>query len=124
MNLAEFPFALLADRHPKGLETVIFSDVITGRDGEQVERVWTVTGSEEFGLPLASDELVYVALMEVTKEQGFRNRTIYITRYDLIKRLGWADKGDSYKRLQQALDRLLSVTIKAERAFWDNKKKV
>ena len=123
MNLAEFPFALLADRHPKGLETVIFSDIITGRDGEQVERVWTVTGSEEFGLPLASDELVYVALMEVTKEQGFRNRTIYITRYDLIKRLGWADKGDSYKRLQQALDRLLGVTIKAERAFWDNKKK-
>lgn len=123
MNLAEFPFALLADRHPKGLDTVIFTDTVAGPGGEQVERIWTVAGSEEFGLPLASDELVYVALMEVTKEQGFQNRTIYITRYDLIKRLGWPDKGGSYKRLQRALDRLLGVTIKAERAFWDNKKK-
>jgi len=122
MNLAEFPFALLADRHPKGVDTVVFSDTVTGPDREQVERIWTVTGSDEFGLPLASDELVYVALMEVTKEQGFRNRTIYITRYNLIKRLGWPDKGGSYTRLQDALDRLLGVTIKAERAFWDNKK--
>jgi len=122
MNLAEFPFALLADRHPKGLDTIVFSDTIAGEDGP-VERVWTVTGSEEFGLPLASDELMYVALMEVTKEQGLDSRIIYITRYDLIKRLGWPDKGDSYKRLQASLDRLLGVTIKAERAFWDNAKR-
>jgi len=122
MNLAEFPFALLSDRHPKGPNTVVFTDTIRG-EGGQVERVWTVTGSDEFGLPLASDELVYVALMEVTKEQGFAGRTIYITRYDLIKRLGWPDKGQSYTRLQSSLDRLLGVTIKAERAFWDNNKR-
>ncbi|MCD6360661.1 MAG: replication initiator protein A [Armatimonadetes bacterium] len=121
MNLAEFPFALLADRHPDGVDTIVFTDTVRGKEGE-VERVWTVTGSEEFGLPLASDELVYVALMEVTKEQGFESRTIYITRYDLIKRLGWPDKGGSYRRLQAALDRLLGVTIKAERALWDNRK--
>ena len=122
MNLAEFPFALLSDRHPKGPDTVVFTDTIRGENGP-VERVWTVTGSDEFGLPLASDELVYVALMEVTKEQGFASRTIYITRYDLIKRLGWPDKGQSYSRLQSSFDRLLGVTIKAERAFWDNNKR-
>jgi len=122
MNLAEFPFALLSDRHPRDLNTVSFTDTIQGEDG-QVERVWTVTGSDEFGLPLASDELVYVALMEVTKDQNFESRTVYVTRYDMIKRLGWPDKGQSYTRLQASLDRLLSVTIKAERAFWDNKKR-
>ena len=122
MNLAEFPFALLADRAPEGLNTIRFEDTVEGKDGKLVQRVWTVTGGEQFGLPLATDEEVYVALMEVTKEQGFDRRSMSVTRYDLIKRLGWSDKGDSYRRLREALDRLLGVTIKAERAFWDNAK--
>jgi len=122
MNLAEFPFALLSDRAPKDLNTIKFEDAVEGKDGKVVRRAWTVTGGESFGLPLAADEEVYVALMEVSKEQGFDQRTIYITRYDLIKRLGWPDKGDSYRRLRAALDRLLGVTVKAERAFWDKEK--
>lgn len=119
MNLAEFPFALLSDRAPEGFNTVTFEDTVEGKDGKLVRRAWTVTGGEKFGLPVAGDEQVYVALMEITKEAGFDQRTIPITRYDLIKRLGWAHKGDSYRRLRDSLDRLLSVTIKAERAFWD-----
>ncbi len=122
MNLAEFPFALLADRPGAAGDTLVFTDTVPGPQGP-VERIWTVTGSQEFGLPLAGDELVYVALMEVTREQGFADRIIHITRYDLIRRLGWPDKGGSYRRLQAALDRLLGVTIKAERAFWDNRKR-
>jgi len=122
MNLAEFPFALLADRAPKSINTIKFEDDVEGKDGELVKRIWTVTGGESFGLPVASDEEVYVALMEITKEQGFDQRSISITRYDLIKRLGWPDKGDSYRRLRGALDRLLAVTIKAEKAFWDKEK--
>ena len=122
MNLAEFPFALLADRAPQGLNTVSFEDQVPGKDGVLVNRVWTVTGGESFGLPLASDEQVYVVLMEVSKEQGFDQRSVFVTRYDLIKRLGWPDKGDSYRRLRAALDRLLGVTIKAEKAFWDKAK--
>lgn len=119
MNLAEFPFALLSDRAPDGFNTVTFEDAVEGKDGKLVRRAWTVTGGEKYGLPVAGDEQVYVALMEITKESGFDQRTVPITRYDLIKRLGWAHKGDSYRRLRDSLDRLLSVTIKAERAFWD-----
>lgn len=122
MNLAEFPFALLGDRAPGGINTVKFEDVIEGKDGKLIERTWTVTGSEHFGLPLAGDEQVYVALMEITKEQGFDERTVNITRYDIIKRIGWAHKGDSYRRLRASLDRLLGVTITAEKAFWDKQK--
>ncbi len=119
MNLAEFPFALLADRQPDGVESIQFSDTIRGKDGQSVERIWIVTGSDEFGLPLASDEQVYVALMEITREQNYANRVIHLTRYELIHRLGWADKGGSYHRLKAALDRLLGVTITARQAFWD-----
>ena len=123
MNLAEFPFTLLADRQPSGVDTVEFSDVIKGKDGEVIERTWIVTGAEEFGLPVASDEQVYVALMELTREQGFNSRVIYLTRYELIKRLGWPDKGGSYARLKGCLDRLLGVTITANQAFWDKTKR-
>ncbi len=119
MNLAEFPFALLSDRQLAGLNTLEFSDTIRGKGGQRVERTWIVTGGEEFGLPVASDEQVYVALMEVTREQGYSSRVIHLTRYELIKRLGWPDKGGSYKRLKGALDRLLAVTITARQAFWD-----
>ena len=119
MNLAEFPFTLLADRQPDGVESIQFSDTIRGKDGQPVERTWIVTGGEEFGLPVASDEQVYVALMEVTREQNYTNRVIHLTRYELIHRLGWPDKGGSYRRLKAALDRLLGVTITAQQAFWD-----
>jgi len=122
MNLAEFPFALLSDRAPEGLNTITFEDTVEGKDGKLVRRTWTVTGGDKFGLPVAGDEQVYVVLMEVAKEQGFDQRTIPITRYDLIKRLGWANKGDSYRRLREALDRLLGVTITAKKAFWDKAK--
>jgi len=119
MNLAEFPFALLSDRQPDGVESIQFSDTIRGKDGESVERSWIVTGGEEFGLPVASDEQVYIALMELTREQNYANRIIHLTRYDLIHRLGWPDKGGSYQRLKAALDRLLGATITAQQAFWD-----
>ncbi len=119
MNLAEFPFALLSDRQPDGVESIQFSDTIRGKGGEPVKRIWIVTGGEEFGLPVASDEQVYVALMEITREQDYANRVIHLTRYELLHRLGWPDKGGSYHRLKAALDRLLGVTITAKQAFWD-----
>ena len=121
LNLAEFPFTLLSDRRPAGLTTLEFSDTILGPDRQPVTRVWTVQGGEEFGLPLAGDEEIYVALMEATREQGFASRTLHVTRYDLIQRLGWPDKGGSYKRLHAGLDRLLGVTITAQRAFYDRR---
>ena len=119
LNLVEFPFALLADRQPEGVSTLVFSDEIRGPDGSPVSRTWTVTGAEEFGLPTASDEIVYLVLSEITREQGFHDQKVHFSRYDLVRRLGWADKGSSYTRLRKSLDRLLGVTITAKRAFWD-----
>ena len=34
--------------------------------------------------------------------------------------MGWKPDGRSYTRLEGALDRLKTVSIKAENAFWDN----
>ncbi|MBC7287412.1 MAG: replication initiator protein A, partial [Armatimonadetes bacterium] len=121
LNLAEFPFALLSDRQRPGVSTLIFTDDIRSPDGQSVKRVWTVTGAEEFGLPTPADEAVYLVLSELTRAQGLSSAKVHFSRYELVRRLGWPDKGSSYSRLHQALDRLLGVTITATRAFYDIK---
>jgi len=123
MNLAEFPFTVLSHRVPGGVNTIKFTDLITGKDGKTVAREWTITGSEAYGLPVAGDEEVYVALMEVTDEYGFKSAKIPITRYDLLQRMGWPRDGHSYRRIQEALNRLMGVSIVASKAFWDNEAK-
>ncbi|HJN13968.1 MAG TPA: replication initiator protein A [Armatimonadota bacterium] len=123
MNLAEFPFALLSKRVPKGMNEIRFADTIRGSSGALVERRWTVTGSPKHGLPVAADELVYVALMEASKEQGFNTRIIQTSRQDIAKRLGLPHGGAAYRQIKASLDRLVGVNIHAENAFWDPDKR-
>jgi hypothetical protein len=123
MNLAEFPFALLSKRVPADLNEVRFSDTIRGPSGIPVERRWTVTASPKHGLPVAADELVYVALMEATKEQGFTSRIIQTSRHDIARRMGLPHGGAAYRQIKASLDRLVGVNIHAENAFWDPDKR-
>lgn len=118
MNLVEFPFALLTDR-AEGIVTIEFSDTIIGQDGKRVPRKWTVTSSEKFGMPTRDDEKVYVALMQISKENGLESARQFFTRYRAINIMGWPHTGTYYHRIESALDRLMGVTIKAENAFYD-----
>jgi hypothetical protein len=122
MNLCEFPFATLTCR-TKGSKTLVFSDTIHNREGKIIERTWTVTGSDLFGLPTPMEEHLYIALMEATKRGDFASRRVPITRYEIINRLKWPDNGKSYQRLREGLQRLQGVSIYADQAFWDNKAK-
>jgi plasmid replication initiation protein len=110
LNLAEFPFALLATRPAKGAD-----QRLCFQDGQ---KEWTVEGSGSYGLPNAVDVQVYVVLMEITREQGFP-MSVFFNRSHLVKRLGWIHSGASYDRLVLALDRLVSVTIRTKNAFYD-----
>jgi plasmid replication initiation protein len=123
MNLAVFPIAALSVRVPKNVKALKFQDMIQGEGGKIVKRQWTVQGGGECGLPTAGDEDVYVALMELTRQQGFADRKVTFSRYELAKRLGWSPCGKTYSRLEQALIRLANVNIHASNAFWDNAKR-
>jgi len=123
MNLAEFPFALLSKRVPDGVSEIRFSDTIRGPNGALVERRWTLTGSPKHGLPVAADEPVYVALMEATKEQGFKSRIVSTSRQDIARRIGLPHGGAAYRQIKASLDRLVGVNIHAENAFWDPDKR-
>ncbi len=124
MNLAEFPLTVLSKRVDPSLKTLEFHDFVKGKNGEIVNRSWIITGADKFGLPTSSDDEVLLGLLKLTADDGLRNRKILFTRYELLKILRWTTEGRSYTRLQNALDRLSGVRIKATNAFYDNENKL
>jgi len=123
MNLVEFPITLLSKRHTSDRKTVKFSDTITGKDNKLVKREWIVTGSDEFGLPLAHDNDVWLAILVLGKENNFNTRKVNFSRYKLCKIMNIRKGGNKYKRIEDALNRLSGVRIYAKNAFWDNERK-
>jgi hypothetical protein len=126
MNFAENPIALLTDRVPKGQKFIKFEDQIFDEKRKRlVTRRRIIEGSEEYGLPTATDDLVILALIQLTKLKGdFRNREVEFTRLELIKMLRWADEGKSYDRIKLSLLRIQSVNYVYDNAWWDKRQKM
>jgi plasmid replication initiation protein len=120
MNLVEYPFAALAKhggtKSAKIEQTWETTHPISGRP---VTARWRVIGDPDLGLPTPQDERVYLVLMEITKDQGFTDKHITFTRYDLLKRLGWPADKAHYEMLYAAFQRLKALSITAENSFWD-----
>ncbi len=123
MNLIEHPFAMLWQREPG--DSVIFHewDQVHPVTGKILRATWTVTGAKEYGLPTASDERVYLVLMELSRESSFGARSVGFSRHEVVKRLGWSHNDRSYGMLEDAFNRLTGVTIYAKNAFWNPKRK-
>lgn len=112
MNLAESPIALLSDRVPDGLKTLEFK----AGSGKLI-----VTGSDAHGLPTAMDADVIVGLIQLTKlRNNFTDPTVSFSRYELLRILGWPDRGENYRRLEASLHRWVGVTLRYDEAWWDN----
>lgn len=121
MNLVEFPITLLAKRHESECKTMKFSDTIMGEDNKPIKREWVVTGSDEFGLPLAQDNDLLVALLLLGKEKNFASPAIYFSRYKLLEIMGMDTRsGSNYDRCEDMFNRMCGVRIYAKNAFWDN----
>lgn len=124
MNLVEFPITLLSKRQNDSRKTIKITDVISGEKNQPITREWIVTGSDEFGLPLAMDNDVLLALLIMGKEKDFQSPVINFSRYKVLEMIDQDTKaGSNYKRIEEALDRLTGVRIKAKNAFWDNNSK-
>jgi len=124
MNLAEFPLTVLSKRADPSVKTLEFSDSVKGKNGDVINRKWIITGADKFGLPTSSDDEVLLGLLKLTADDGLRSPKVHFTRYELLRILRWTTEGRSYVRLQNALDRLSGVRIKATNAFYDNESKL
>jgi hypothetical protein len=124
MNLVEFPITLLSKRHETEGKTLEFTDTIIGESNKSITREWTVMGSEKFGLPLAQDNDVLLALLLIGKEKNFCSPVVNFSRYRILRIMDMETAtGTNYKRIEESLDRLAGVRIKAKNAFWDNERK-
>jgi plasmid replication initiation protein len=120
MNLAEFPFALLAKRAGEGRKTIEVIQEGRDADGRPVRQEWLVTGSDRFGLPLAADDEVYVALMKLLRDNQFAERTVRFTVAQLLRVMHSTTSKRDYERVAASLDRLSGVLIRSKNAFWDH----
>lgn len=123
MNLVEFPISVLSKRTDSRIKTLEFTDFVTSKNGDNIERQWIITGADKFGLPTSSDDEVLLGLLKLSVDTGLSERKIYFTRYELLRVLKWSTEGRSYTRLQKALDRLSGVRIKTINGFFDNESK-
>lgn len=120
LNIAEFPVALLGKRPPGNAKTLHFEDQVYDKSiGEYVTRKLTITGSDLLGLPTQFDDEVLLACIQLSKEQGFRDRKVEFTRYDLLRLLGRKVSGRSYQRVGESLDRWAGTLFISDKAWWD-----
>jgi hypothetical protein len=125
MNFAEFPIALLTDRVPKGQKSIEFVDSIYDEKRKKmIIRRRIIEGSEQYGLPTATDDAVILALIQLTKLRGdFQRREVVFTRSELLEMLGWPREGKNYDRLKLSLLRIANVTYNYDNAWWDARQK-
>src|SRR4051794_4660478 len=115
MNLSEYPIALLADRAPKDVKTLVYKDK---------DETLTITGSDYLGLPTALDIDVIIGLLHLTKKKNdFTDRTLKFTRYELIQVLRWSHRGRHYERITESLNRWVGVTLIYKKSWWNNNNK-
>lgn len=116
LNLAEFPIAALSNRVDQDTKTIIFEDTMFDQaSGQIIRRSLTITASDAFGLPTASDDEVLLGLIQLTRQAGFTSPKVYFTPYKLMQILGWPPTTKNYRRLSDALNRWLGVSL-----FYDN----
>ena len=120
LNFSEFPLGTVSERIDPTLKTLVYEDKIwDASKNEQISRKLTITSSDAYGLPTAIDDEVLLGLVQLSKLQRFASNTVYFTRYQLIKLLGWPVNGQSYARIEHALKRWLGVSLYYENSWRD-----
>jgi hypothetical protein len=127
MNLAGNPFALLQAASKNGQTYIENEWERRLPNGKLVKASWKVDGDSKLGLPGPNEELLYLILLQITREsaddKGVWPQVVHFSRGDIIKRLKWTVSAANYNRLHDAFSRLQSVSIQADNAFWDARTK-
>jgi hypothetical protein len=123
MNLAGNPFALLQAASKNGQTFMRREWPRTLANGKTVTASWNVNGDAVLGLPGPQDELLYLVLLQISREQkdveGQWPVTVHFSRRNVLERMGWQDGAKEYRTLKECFARLQAVSIRAEWSFFD-----
>ena len=130
MNLAGHPFALLQPNGRSNTTTIDYDWPRVLPDGRKVTASWHVGTDATIGLPGLEEELLYLVLLQLTREAAeaagtpaLWPLTVRFSRLDVLRRLGWDDGMKRYAALDLAFARLKGVSITAKHAFYDARTK-
>ncbi len=122
MNLLEHSISSASTKVDRKTRSVVFTKSDVDPDtSEPIERTWEIKFRD--GRPTSIDDDVFVALLKLSADVGFAAKRVDFTRLQVCKILGWADKGQNYKKIDDALTRLRGVSIDAKNYWYDNKLK-
>lgn len=122
MNLLEHSISSASTKVDRATRSIVFERTDIDPDTQEpIERVWEVKFRD--GRPTAIDDDVFVALLKLSADVGFAVKRVLFTRLQVCKILGWADNGQNYKKIDDALTRLRGVSIDAKNYWFDNKLK-
>ena len=124
LNMAEFPLALAGkDPTRRDKTSASYRDLIRDKKtGKEVERVITIQGSDEFGLPTYYDEEILFGVLQLTNVQRSGDNwptEVRFSRYHLAKILGLKTDGRTYRRIWDSLHRLANTTYNFRFSFFD-----
>ncbi len=118
LNLAEFPISAIGSRLDPSIKTIIFQDKTFDKaSGETITRKLTITASDQYGLPTASDDEILLGLLQLSRIQNFASSTVSFTPYQLLRILGWSINTNNYRRLKESINRWMGVTLYYENAW-------
>ena len=127
MNLAGHPFALLqAPGRLQEQNEIVDEWPRTLPNGKSVIASWRVGTDAKFGLPGPNEELLYLVLLQLTRElatEGEWPQVVHFSRADLLRRLEWHDNPGRREALALCFERLAAVNITTRWAFWDARAK-
>lgn len=125
MNLAGHPFALLQSPKRENETSIFYEWKRRIESGRIVTASWRVETPAAFGLPGPEEELLYLVLLQLTREAAEVSQAgewplqVKFSRGDVLRRLGWDSGARRYAALELAFNRLVAVTIGAKHAFFD-----
>lgn len=114
MNLAVLPIAKLGRSDTRN--SIEYYGTFTDKSGQK-EMIWTVHGADKLGLPGELGERVLVALLEIGAQDGFANRRMEFSLYQILKTLGLVDGGRNYRGVEQAIAQIAGILITSENAW-------
>lgn len=128
VNLLILPFFALSRKELKGKTETIYEDVIQRRE-EQLKISWNVLAHPKLGYPGPFDKEVYKAIEEILTEliaKGLplRNPIVIGSFYELCQRMDIENYGGwQYRKIKEALERIVATTVKSQGAFYNKAKK-
>ncbi len=127
VNLLVFPFFSLSTKGLKNKTTTIYQEIIK-KGNQEINLLWKVSSTSEYGYPGPFDRKVQQAISEILsemlkKEGEIKNPIPLGSLYNLCKRMNINYSGAEYRKIKEAFKRIKTTSIESKGTFYSKDKK-